>query len=200
MTHDCSGLNLQLCRRQAMLGAALALSPLLNIPARAEDQRAEDQPDETAKGPQPGDHLLFLTGPKKDQPARADDLEPGGPPVQAYPADPKGLVRDGTPLNLVILVRVGGDGLDEETRARSADGVVAYSAICTHQACPVNQWSEEKMAMVCSCHGSTYDPKNSAKVIFGPAPLPLAGLPLKSDSGLLIIAGGFDGPVGRQTD
>jgi len=100
----------------------------------------------------------------------------------------------------VLLVRVGDDGLDEETRKRSANGVVAYSAICTHQACPVNQWSKEKMAMVCSCHGSTYDPKNSAKVTFGPAPLPLAALPLKSDNGLLIVAAGFTGRVGGQTD
>ncbi len=78
--------------------------------------------------------------------------------------------------------------------------MVAYSAICTHQACPVNQWSDEKKAMVCSCHGSTYDPKNSAEVIFGPAPLPLAGLPLRSDNGLLIVRGGFTGRVGGQTD
>ena len=187
--------GLQLCRRQAMFGAALALSPLLNIPARA-----DDQPDETAKGPQPGDHLVHLSGPKKDQPARVEDLEVGGEQSQAYPADSKGLVRDGTPLNLVLLVRVGDDGLDEQTRKLAADGVVAYSAICTHQACPVIQWSTEKKAMVCSCHGSTYDPRNSAKVIFGPAPLPLAGLPLKSDNGILIIAGGFNGPIGRQTD
>lgn len=187
--------GLQLCRRQAMLGAALALSPLLNSSARA-----DDQPDETEKGPQPGDHLVFLTGPRKDQPARAQDLELGGPQLQTYPADPKGLVRDGTPLNLVLLARVGDDDLDDQTRKLAADGVVAYSAICTHQACPVNQWSTEKKAMVCSCHGSTYDPKNSAKVIFGPAPMPLAGLPLKSENGVLIVAGGFDGPIGRQTD
>jgi rieske iron-sulfur protein len=195
MTQDCSGLNLQLCRRQALIGAALALSPLLNIRARA-----EDQPDETAKRPQPGDHLVFLSGPKKDQPARVEDLELGGEQLQTYPADPKGLVRDGTPLNLVLLARVGDDGLDEQTRKLAAEGVVAYSAICTHQACPVIQWSTEKKAMVCSCHGSTYDPKNSAKVIFGPAPLPLAGLPLKSENGVLIVAGGFNGPIGRQTD
>ena len=195
MTQDCSGLNLQLCRRQALIGAALALSPLLNIRARA-----EDQPDETAKRPQPGDHLVFLSGPKKDQPARVEDLELGGEQLQTYPADPKGLVRDGTPLNLVLLARVGDDGLDEQTRKLAADGVVAYSAIYTHQACPVIQWSTEKKAMVCSCHGSTYDPKNSAKVIFGPAPLPLAGLPLKSENGVLIVAGGFNGPIGRQTD
>ena len=175
MTQDCSALNLQLCRRQVLIGAALALCPLLNIPARA-----EDQPDETEKGPQRGDHLVFLSGPKKDQPARVKDLELGGEQLQTYPADPKGLVRDGTPLNLVLLARVGDDGLDEQTRKLAADGVVAYSAICTHQACPVIQWSTEKKAMVCSCHGSTYDPRNSAKVIFGPAPLPLAGLPLKS--------------------
>jgi Rieske Fe-S protein len=177
-----------------MLGAATLMIPWV-LPVRA-----EDQPDETAKRPQPGDHLVFLTGPKKDQPARAEDLELGGTQLQAYPADPKGLVRDGSPLNLVLLVRVGDDGLDEETRKRSADGVVAYSAICTHQACPVNQWSTEKLAMVCSCHGSTYDPKNGAKVIFGPAPLPLAALPLKSDNGVLIVAGGFVGRVGGQTD
>ena len=110
-------------------------------------------------------------------------------------------MRDGSPLNLVVLVRVGSDGLDEQTRALSADGVVAYSAICTHQGCPVNQWSKEKKAMVCSCHGSTYDPKNSAEVIFGPAPLPLAGLPLKSENGLLIVAGGFTAAsAGKRID
>jgi rieske iron-sulfur protein len=194
MTQDSDWRDVQLCRRQAMVGAALALTPLLNIPARA-----EDQPDETAKRPQAGDHLVFLAGPKKGQPARADDLDLGGPQKQAYPADPSGLVRDGSLLNLVLLVRVGDDGLNEETRARSADGVVAYSGICTHQACPVNQWSKEKKAMVCSCHGSTFDPKDSAKVIFGPAPISLAALPLKSENGVLIVAGGFIGPVGRQT-
>src|SRR5580704_18861829 len=109
--------GLQLCRRQAMLGAALAIYPLLNIPARA-----DDQPDETEKGPQPGDHLVFLGGPKKDQPARVEDLELGGEEMQADPADPKGLVRDGTPLNLLLLVRVGVDGLDEPPRQLAADG------------------------------------------------------------------------------
>jgi rieske iron-sulfur protein len=180
-----------LWRRRAVLKSALALGPWLISSARA-----DDQPDETEKRPQPGDHFVFLTGPKKDQPARAEDLELGGEQLQAYPADPKGLIRDGSPLNLVLLVRVGDNGLDEETRKRSADGVVAYSAICTHQACPVSQWSNEKKAMVCSCHGSTYDPKNSATVVFGPAPRPLPALPLKSDNGLLIVAGGFTGRVG----
>jgi rieske iron-sulfur protein len=156
--------------------------------------------DPKSAAPQPGDHFVFLAGPKKGGPARSDDLEPGGPQVQAYPADPNGTVRDGTPFNLVILVRVGSDGLNEETRARSADGVVAYTGICTHQACPVNMWSEDKKAMVCSCHGSTYNPKDNAEVIFGPAPRPLPALPLKSENGLLLVAGGFIGRVGGETN
>jgi rieske iron-sulfur protein len=101
-----------------MLGAALALVPWAPFPARAEDQAN----DRTSGPPQTGDHLVFLTGPKKDQPVRSDDLELGGPQAQAYPADPKGVVRDGSLLNLVLLVRVGSDGLDEETRARSRGG------------------------------------------------------------------------------
>ena len=47
---------------------------------------------------------------------------------------------------------------------------------------------------------SAHSIRHSAQVIFGPAPLPLAGLPLKSENGLLIVAGGFNGPIGRQTD
>ena len=187
--------GVQLCRRQAMLGRCARAFSLVEHPSTRGRSTRRD-----GKRAAAGDHLVFLTGPRKDQPARVEDLELGGEQLQTYPADPKGLVRDGTPLNLVLLVRVGDDGLDQQTRKLAADGVVAYSAICTHQACPVIQWSTEKKAMVCSCHGSTYDPKNSAKVIFGPAPMPLAGLPLKSENGVLIVAGGFDGPIGRQTD
>jgi len=61
-----------------------------------------------------------------------------------------------TPLNLVILARFDPAELSEETRARAAKGVVAYSAICTHQACPVNMWSKDRDAFVCSCHGSIF--------------------------------------------
>jgi len=192
MTQDC---GLQLCRRRALLGAAMVLAPWV-FPARAEDQAN----DPTSAPPQAGDHLVFLTGPKKGQPIRSDDLELGGPQAQAYPADPSGVVRDGTRLNLVIAVRIGSDGLSEETRERSADGVVAYSGVCTHQACPVNMWVSELKAFICSCHGSVYDPKNGAELLAGPAPRPLPALPLKSDNGLLTVAGGFTGRVGMQSN
>ena len=186
----------RLCRRRAVLRAALALAPWMVFPAGAQDHAD----DPTSAPPQPGDRLIFLAGFKKGEPARSGDLELGGPQAQVYPADPKGILRNGTRLNLVILVRVGNHGLNVETRERSADGVVAYSGVCTHQACPVNMWSRDRKAMVCSCHGSTYDPKNGAEVLSGPAPRRLAALPLKSENGLLTVAGGFTGRVGMHSN
>ena len=187
-----------LYRRRVLLRAALLLSPWLILPARADDAASAPPPDPTSARPQVGDHLVFLGGPKAGAPIRVDDLEQGAKQVQAYPADPTGLVRDGSRLNLVIVVRIGDNGLDDETRARSADGVVAYSGVCTHQGCPVNMWSRDRKAFVCSCHGSIYDPRDDAAVLFGPAPRPLAALPLKSDNGLLIVAGGFTSRVGGE--
>ena len=116
-------------KRRTLLG--LALAPLLLArPARTAEE------GEAAKPPAPDDRFVFLTGPKKGQVVRAEDLALGGPQVQAYPMAPDGTVRSDSRLNLVILARFDPTALSDETRARAADGVVAYSAICTHQGAP----------------------------------------------------------------
>jgi rieske iron-sulfur protein len=175
-------------KRRTILG--LALAPLLAGAARAAEE------GEAAKPPAPDDRFVFLTGPKKGQVVRAEDLAVGGPQVQAYPMAPDGTVRSDTRLNLVILARFDPAALTDETRARAADGVVAYSAICTHQGCPVNMWSKEQNAFVCSCHASIFDPRNAAEVIGGPAPRPLAALGLKLKDSVVTVASTFSGHVG----
>lgn len=180
------------CRRynrRTILG--LALAPLLLAdPARTAEE------GESAKPPAPDDRFVFLTGPKKGQVVRAEDLAVGGPQVQAYPMAPDGTVRSDSRLNLVILARFDPTALSDETRARAADGVVAYSAICTHQGCPVNRWSKERNAFACSCHASIFDPTNAAEVIDGPAPRPLAALGLKLKDDVVMVASTFSGHVG----
>jgi rieske iron-sulfur protein len=184
------------CGRRAVLGPvfALALAPLLVGVARAED--APEKTDAAKLPPQPGDRFVFLTGPNKGQVVRLDNLAMGGPQVQVFPAGPDGTVRNGTPLNLVILARFDPAELSDETRERAAEGVVAYSAVCTHQACPVNMWSKARDGVVCSCHGSVYDPKNGAAVVDGPAPRPLPSLGLKIADGAVAVASGFSSRVG----
>jgi len=175
-------------RRRTILG--LALAPLLAGSARAAEE------GEAAKPPAPDDRFAFLTGPKKGQVVRAEDLALGGPQVQAFPMAPDGTVRSDNRLNLVILARFDPTALTDETRARAADGVVGYSATCTHQGCPVNMWSKERNAFVCSCHASIFDPRNAAEVIDGPAPRPLAALGLKLKDGVVTVASTFSGRVG----
>ena len=109
-------------------------------------------------------------------------------------------MRNETPLNPVILARFDPAALSEETRARAAEGVVAYSAIRTHQACPMNMWSKDRDAFVCSCHGSVYDPRNGAEALFGPAPRPLPSLGLKAADGVVTVAAGFSSRVGGTVD
>jgi rieske iron-sulfur protein len=199
--------------RRAFLQATLAAGALSLLPsAFAQDDKpgAEERPDPAAAAkaqdatsapPQPGDRFALLVGDddKERQIVKIDDLTVGGPQVQAYPVDPTtGVVRDGSRLNLVILIRLDPAVLTEETRARAADGVVAYSGVCTHQGCPVNMWADDLGALVCSWHGSALDPKDGAEVVAGPAPRPLPALPLKIENGVAIVASAFSGRVGSQ--
>jgi Rieske Fe-S protein len=108
-------------------------------------------------------------------------------------------VRNGTRLNQVLLVRFESDQLSEKTRADAAEGVVAYTAICTHQACPVSMWQKDTGMLFCSCHGSEFDPKDAARVVVGPAQRRLAMLPIKVEGGELLVAGQFTSRVGGET-
>jgi cytochrome b6-f complex iron-sulfur subunit len=62
---------------------------------------------------------------------------------------------------------------------------VAYSAICTHQACTVAYKDGD---LACPCHGSTFDPANGASVVTGPATRPLPEIPVKVEGGEVVKA------------
>jgi len=130
--------------------------------------------------PAAGDVLVFATGERSGKPIELADLEAGGPQVLAWAVETNsGVVRNGSRLNQILLVRVDPAALDEATASRSADGILAYSAVCTHAQCPVSEWRRETGVLHCPCHGSEFDPKQGGKVVGGPAPRPLAALPLK---------------------
>jgi Rieske Fe-S protein len=106
------------------------------------------------------------------------------------------LVRSGSRLNKVLLVRLDPSTLVGQTRERTADGVVAYSAICPHAGCEVTDWSASQQILECPCHNSRYNPREAAMVIDGPSTRALAALPLKIEDGKLVVARPFIGRVG----
>ena len=150
--------------------------------------------------PQDGDRLVFADGERTGQVITSADLPLGGPRVMAFPMAPATrLVRDGSRLNKVLVVHLDPGTLGDETQARAAEGVVAYSAICTHQGCEAMAWDDATKTVWCPCHDSKYDPRDNGRVVAGPAPRRLATLPLRLVDGVLTVAGGFSGPVGGQT-
>ena len=84
--------------------------------------------------------------------------------------------------------------------------IVAFSGICQHLGCPApaiayyppgtcpDTPSGRTFYIHCSCHGSTYDPTNSASNLTGPAVLPLPQVTLESDSDGNIFAISVTGP------
>lgn len=186
--------------RRAVLTAIAGCACLAAIePAAADD---EDQPGASER-PQKADQLVRAEGDKAGQVIKSDDLTLGGPPIRAWPQDPKtSVVRKGSRLNEVVLVKLDPSELDDATRARAPDGIVCYSVICSHAGCPITAWVKEnqgdKNVLKCLCHNSEYDPRQDAQVVFGPAPRRLAALPLTVADGEITVAAPFVGKVGAQ--
>lgn len=147
----------------------------------------------------PGDILVFAQGEGEGQPITPEGLKLGSPMVLAYPMDPKTkVVKSGEAKNTVLLARYRPEDLSPETAKNAVEGIVAYSAVCTHLGCIVSQWLADQGQALCPCHGGIYDLKDGAKVVAGPPPRPVPQLPLGLEGGVLVAAGEFLGPVGVQ--
>lgn len=147
--------------------------------------------------PQPGDQLVFEEGPNQDQLVRPELLELNQRPVSALARDPETeVLRDGSRLNRIMITRIDIEKMSERYRSNAASGVIAYSAICTHTGCDVINWDEGQLRMACPCHESQFDIYDGGKVVGGPAPRPLAMLPLEVVGDIVQVAAEFRGRVG----
>jgi rieske iron-sulfur protein len=177
-------------RRQTLIAAGLGLG-LAALPADAQSDPARERP-------QPGD-LLVPAESTDRTPLTPQSLPLGGPPLLAWPCDPTTkLVRDGSRLNHILLLRLDPETLNAATAQRATGGVVAYSSICPHTGCEVTAWHADTQILECPCHNSQYDPKAGARVIAGPSPRSLAALPLSMADGNLSVAQLFIGKLGIQ--
>ncbi|MBS3760776.1 Rieske 2Fe-2S domain-containing protein [Halodesulfurarchaeum sp.] len=94
--------------------------------------------------------------------------------------------------------QIGGPTIEEMT----ANGYVAYSAVCTHLGCTVEWKTDETTPTgtptdLCNCHGSQFDPYQGAEVVHPPADraLPQIGIELGNE-GTLQLSSDFEERVG----
>ena len=180
-------------RRRRVLKACCGLALCAPVVARG------DETEDAVAPPRADDVLVFAYGDRAGEVIGPADVALGAKQLLAYPMQPMPRrVRDGSRLNQLIVVRLPPEKLTEETRARAADGIVAYSGVCTHTGCDVTDWYGDVLRFKCPCHESEFDPSDGARVVGGPAPWQLAALPLKLVDGALVVAGPFEGRVGFQ--
>jgi ubiquinol-cytochrome c reductase iron-sulfur subunit len=134
------------------------------------------------------------------KPLRAADIEE----KNFYTAFPEGADKEDVGSAL-ILVRLPSDRLHlpPENAGYDADGVLAFSKICTHAGCAISLYraplfepNDPPPALICPCHYSTFDPARGGEVTFGPAGRKLPMLPLEVRGGFLHARDNFDEPVG----
>jgi rieske iron-sulfur protein len=146
----------------------------------------------------PGDGLVYARGANTGAPIAASAMKTGDA-VLAYPAG-----KTSNPANLVQLIKLDESAFKPPTDISMTDkGFVAYSAICTHLGCTVswmeNRESPDASFTECHCHNSIFNPAQGAKVMGGPAPVPLSQIGVKiSEDGTIAFTSDFNGPIGPQ--
>ena len=160
--------------------------------------RAARKPE--ALPPQIGDRFQVTKGEFKGELLRPDLLMPGAAPMIGFPFDPDmNILRRKNRLNRLLLVRLDLDDMGAATREASADGVLVYSAVCTHRGCTIQSWKAKEQHFRCHCHLSEFAPLLAGKVQKGPARKPLPLIPLAiDDDGLIVAKGAFNRKPGPQ--
>lgn len=159
---------------------------------------AADTPPER-QPPQTGDLLAFPSYEEEGRLLRAADLAVDAAPLLVYPHDATlGITRERSRLNQILVVRLAPARLDDATRAHAADGVVAYSALCTHTACAIDGWDAARGHLVCPCHQSEFDAARHGTRVAGPAPRALPLLPVRTSGEHIAIVAAFTSRVGAH--
>jgi Rieske Fe-S protein len=142
---------------------------------------------------QEGDRIQLVKGAMKGELLKPDLLEIGDKQIEAFPYDGQTDVpRRDNRLNRIMVIRLDPEEMDEETRERSVDGVLAYSAVCTHRGCTIKSWKPEERYLRCHCHLSEFDALSGGSVKNGPAKRALPMVPLGLDEeGYVIAMAGF---------
>lgn len=172
-------------RRDVLVaGAGIALGLGLLSPDNAEAAKPpEKMPLQT------GDRIQLIKGALKDQFLKPEMLEIGAKPVEAFPFDPAAeTLRRKYRLNRLLAVRLSQDEMDQETRTRSVDGVLVFSALCTHRNCTIKSWKAEERILRCHCHLSEFDALSGGSVVSGPARRQLPMVPLGLDDEGYVVA------------
>lgn len=163
-----SGPRDQLSRRTLVLGGGLSVLALGTVSACSSDEAATPAPAE------PGGAASEPSG-GASEPVGGGSASAGG--------------GSGDALAKTSDIPVGGGKVfesEEVVVTQPTDGEFkAFTSICTHQGCQVNEVAE---TINCPCHGSKYSITDGS-VVNGPAPSPLAEKTVTVEADSITVSG-----------
>ena len=95
---------------------------------------------------------------------------------------PEGFID--SPESAAVVINIGGAPVQPRPGQAGfevisgANGLVAFSKVCTHAGCAVSLFNVLSLQLICPCHQSTFNILQDCKPVFGPASRPLPQLPL----------------------
>jgi len=161
---------------------------------------AGDQPQPPG-APMSHDGFVYNDGPKKGEDVKTAEIVLEAPPISVQAKDSvTGKVRE-SEKSRVLLYRVKADTIPIEWRGDSADGILAYSALCTYDGNLIEpkDWDATNKQFVCSSCQTKYDAVKGAAVVAGPGKRELPQVPIADNvdnPGYLWISHGIIGWVG----
>ena len=176
-------------RRDVMIGGAGLLVGLSLGPGAVEAAKTLDR-----LPPQVGDRLMITKGAHKGEFLRPEMLEVGERQIEGFPYGVEDdVLRKRNRLNRLLFVKAEPDAMDTDVAPRAAQGVLVYSAVCTHKGCTIKSWVPEKQHVRCHCHLSEFAVLTGGSVHGGPAraPLPMLGVGI-DDEGYVVVAETFN--------
>jgi rieske iron-sulfur protein len=168
-----------------LIGATALVSVGGSLPAFAAGGRGT-QP-EPVGAPQRFDWFAFADGPKKGQEVKEEDIVLNAPPTTVQAVDSTtGKIRT-SEHSTILMLHVDPAKFSPDVVDDTWHGLIAYSAVCTHQGCMVSGWDTATKQFVCPCHQGFFDPLNGAVSTAGPKTRALPQIPLKVHDGKLVV-------------
>ena len=183
-------------RRDVIIGGA---GLLMGLGLRSGAAEAAKKPERLP--PQIGDRLKITKGEHKDKFLCPEMLVLNQKPLEGFPYGVEDdVLRRRNRFNRLLLIKVDPEAIDEEIAPRAAQGVLVYSAICTHTGCTIKSWVKETQHLRCHCHLSEFAVLKGGSVRGGPArvPLPHLGVAI-DDEGYVVVAEPFNRKPGFKT-
>jgi rieske iron-sulfur protein len=136
--------------------------------------------------PERGDTFVYADGPNKGKDVVLADIVVDAPPITVQAKDETGTVRESEKAT-ILFYRVSPDKIPDDIKGDTVDGLIAYSALCTHQGCLLSGWDAASKQFICPCHNGLFDPLKGGVNTAGSPTRAIPQVPVKIHDGKLVV-------------